>query len=62
MAPTVDNLAAMKAARGTFGMWHGISVLLNYAALACVVGATALAAHLPASAPALVAPADKVPV
>jgi acyl phosphate:glycerol-3-phosphate acyltransferase len=36
----------MQAARGEFGKWHGISVMLNLAVIVCITGATALAAHL----------------
>jgi acyl-phosphate glycerol 3-phosphate acyltransferase len=47
-AQTAENLAAMQAARSEFGMWHGVSLLLNFAVIICVAGATALSAHLPA--------------
>jgi acyl phosphate:glycerol-3-phosphate acyltransferase len=39
----------MQSARGGFGMWHGVSVMLNLAVIVCVTGATALAGHLPAT-------------
>ena len=39
--PSPDAATAMQAARGKFGMWHGISLLLNFAVIACVTGATA---------------------
>src|SRR6516225_7050904 len=45
--PNPATLAAMQSARGTFGMWHGISLTLNLAAIVCIGAATALAAHLP---------------
>src|SRR5262249_10212798 len=38
-------------ARGEFGRWHGISLLVNFATLALVAGAMALAAQLPAAQP-----------
>jgi len=48
--PNPETKAAMQSARSTFGMWHGISLTLNLAAILCVTGATILAAHLPAEA------------
>ncbi len=42
----------MQSARGAFGMWHAVSVMLNLAAIVCVTGATALAAHLPGTSAA----------
>jgi acyl-phosphate glycerol 3-phosphate acyltransferase len=42
-------LSAMRAARGEFGMWHGFSLMVNYAVIAFVLIGTALAAHLPAA-------------
>jgi glycerol-3-phosphate acyltransferase PlsY len=47
----------MQAARSAFGMWHGVSLLLNLAVILCVTGATALAAHLPTEP--VLAPAPK---
>lgn len=40
-------LERMRAARGRFGMAHGISLLLNFGTLALVAGATCLAAFPP---------------
>lgn len=40
-------LERMRAARGRFGMAHGISLLLNFVTLALVAGATSLAAFPP---------------
>jgi hypothetical protein len=40
----------MKSARGRFGMWHGISVLVNYAAIIMVTGVMLLTVTLPAGA------------
>ena len=40
--------AAMKEARGEFGVWHGYSVLVNLATIGLVTGAMALAGNLPA--------------
>jgi acyl-phosphate glycerol 3-phosphate acyltransferase len=54
--PTETQRREMQAARSAFGMWHGVSLLLNFAVIMCVTGATALAAHLPSesiAAPAL---------
>jgi acyl phosphate:glycerol-3-phosphate acyltransferase len=45
-----------KAARGLFGMMHGVSLLLNFVTLGLVTAAMALAALLPASQPKSVAP------
>jgi acyl-phosphate glycerol 3-phosphate acyltransferase len=42
-------LNAMKAARAEFGIWHGVSVMVNLAVIACVFAATVLAGHLPAA-------------
>jgi acyl-phosphate glycerol 3-phosphate acyltransferase len=42
-----DKLAAMKEARGTFGGWHVVSLILNFATILAVTGAMALAANLP---------------
>jgi acyl-phosphate glycerol 3-phosphate acyltransferase len=46
--PTESQRQAMQSARAAFGMWHGVSVMLNLAMLVCLTAATALAAHLPA--------------
>jgi glycerol-3-phosphate acyltransferase PlsY len=45
--PTDAQRKEMQSARAAFGMWHGISVMLNLAVIVCITGATALAAHLP---------------
>lgn len=45
--PTETQRKEMQSARAAFGMWHGVSLLLNFAVILCVTGATALAAHLP---------------
>jgi acyl-phosphate glycerol 3-phosphate acyltransferase len=45
--PTDDLLTKMQSARAAFGMWHGVSLLLNLATIVFVAAATALAAHLP---------------
>ncbi len=45
--PTEAQRKEMQAARSEFGKWHGVSLLLNFAVIACVTCATALAAHLP---------------
>jgi acyl-phosphate glycerol 3-phosphate acyltransferase len=60
-APEPDAMLQkeMQAARARFGMWHGISILLNYAVIVCVFGATALAAFLPAQAGAAPLPQKK---
>jgi acyl-phosphate glycerol 3-phosphate acyltransferase len=50
--------AEMRAARAAFGLWHGYSLLLNFAALACVTAAMALAGNLPQAA----ARADSTPL
>jgi acyl phosphate:glycerol-3-phosphate acyltransferase len=47
LEPTEENRATMRSARGEFGMWHGISVMVNLGVIALVAAATALAAHLP---------------
>jgi acyl-phosphate glycerol 3-phosphate acyltransferase len=39
--------AEMQAARAEFGRWHNYSLLVNLAALVCVMGALALAGNLP---------------
>jgi acyl-phosphate glycerol 3-phosphate acyltransferase len=51
-----------KAARGLFGMMHGVSLLLNFVTLGLVTAAMALAALLPASQPKPVAPTQAAPV
>jgi acyl-phosphate glycerol 3-phosphate acyltransferase len=51
-SPDTALRSEMQSARARFGMWHGISVLLNLALVACVTGAAALAAHLPVEPPA----------
>jgi acyl phosphate:glycerol-3-phosphate acyltransferase len=48
--PTETQRQDMQAARSAFGMWHGVSLMLNFAVILCVTGATALAAHLPGAA------------
>ena len=45
-----NAVTEMKKARANFGMWHGISVLANYATILMVAGAMVLAASLPGSA------------
>jgi hypothetical protein len=45
-APT--RLTEMQAARAAFGMWHGVSLLFNFATLVVVGTSLALAARLPA--------------
>lgn len=42
----VANAQAMADARAAFGMWHGMSVLLNLATIVCVTAAMALAGNL----------------
>src|SRR5262245_51049578 len=44
-APT--RLTEMQAARAAFGMWHGVSLLFNFATLVLVGTSLALAARLP---------------
>ena len=44
-----ERLEPMRAARGEFGRAHGISLLLNFATLALVLAATALAGQLPSN-------------
>ena len=55
MPETLDVDALMKAAaqavRGSFGMWHGISLLLNFVTLGLLTVAMALAAFLPGKPP-----------
>jgi hypothetical protein len=36
-----------RAARAAFGMWHGVSLLVNFATLGLALAAVCLAAHLP---------------
>jgi acyl-phosphate glycerol 3-phosphate acyltransferase len=52
---SAEKVAAAEAARASFGMWHGFSLLQNFATLLLVGVALALAAALPAPA---AAPAD----
>jgi hypothetical protein len=47
-APTPDDVKAAEEARATFGLWHGISLLLNFVTVLLVTVAMALAAQLPA--------------
>jgi acyl phosphate:glycerol-3-phosphate acyltransferase len=47
--PTEATIKDMQAARKWFGMWHGISVLVNYAAILAVVGAMFLTVSLPST-------------
>jgi hypothetical protein len=56
-APGPDDVRAAEEARTTFGKWHGISLLLNFATVLLVVVAMALAAQLPV----WVAPASGLP-
>jgi acyl-phosphate glycerol 3-phosphate acyltransferase len=51
--PKVDTEVrdAALEARAEFGLWHGISLLLNFGTLALVAAAMALAAQLPAAQP-----------
>lgn len=65
--PLVGKVAELREAyyadeslRGAFGMWHGISLLLNYAVLALVGLATALAAALPSDALQITDPHDSI--
>jgi hypothetical protein len=44
--------AGDEAASAAFGLWHTVSLVLNFAALALVGAATGLAAALPADPPA----------
>jgi hypothetical protein len=44
--PTTEQTEQALEARATFGLWHGISLLVNFATLALVLLATALAGHL----------------
>jgi hypothetical protein len=46
-APTAGQVEAAREARAAFGKWHGISLLVNFAALGLALLGTALAAHLP---------------
>jgi hypothetical protein len=46
-APTAEQVQQARAARARFGMWHGISLLVNFATLGLALLATGLAAHLP---------------
>jgi acyl-phosphate glycerol 3-phosphate acyltransferase len=55
-SPDAMQQKEMQSARAEFGMWHGMSLLLNYAVIVCVFGATALAAFLPAEVCAAPAP------
>jgi acyl-phosphate glycerol 3-phosphate acyltransferase len=48
--PDPEKLRAAEAARADFGKWHGFSLLANFATLALVAVALALAAQLPTSA------------
>jgi len=43
-----SNPAVAEAAKASFGLWHGISLLLNLATLVMVTAALALASRLPA--------------
>jgi hypothetical protein len=49
--PTHEQIKEAEQARATFGMWHGISVMLNLLVILLVTGAMALAAQLPAGQP-----------
>jgi hypothetical protein len=46
--PTPELIQAAEEARAGFARWHGFSLLQNFATLALVTLATALAGHLPA--------------
>ena len=48
-APTAGQVEKAREARATFGKWHGISLLVNFAALGLALLGTVLAAHLPPS-------------
>jgi hypothetical protein len=48
---TPEQVQEARQARAAFGMWHGISLLDNFATLGLVLVATVLAAHLPATRP-----------
>jgi glycerol-3-phosphate acyltransferase PlsY len=48
--------AGEEAARAAFGLWHGVSLLLNFGVLALVGAAVALTARLPVEAPAVADP------
>jgi hypothetical protein len=45
--PTSRQIQAAEEARSKFGMWHGISMLVNVATLALVAVAMGMAARLP---------------
>jgi hypothetical protein len=47
--PTADQIDEARQARADFGMWHGISLLVNFTALGLALVGTVLAAHLPPS-------------
>jgi acyl-phosphate glycerol 3-phosphate acyltransferase len=49
--PSAQDIAAAEQARSEFGMWHGFSLIQNFATLLLVTGAMALAAQLPAATP-----------
>jgi hypothetical protein len=40
--PTPEKVQQARAARAAFGMWHGISLLVNFAALGATLGLAAL--------------------
>jgi hypothetical protein len=46
-SPTHDDIQAAEKARADFGMWHGFSLIQNFATLLLVAGAMGLAAKLP---------------
>lgn len=46
-APSEELITQMKAARAKFGMWHGISLLVNFATLGLTLVAVGIAAHGP---------------
>ena len=51
--PTAEEIGAAEQARASFGMWHGLSMLLNLATVLLVTLAMALAAFLPAAVEAV---------
>jgi hypothetical protein len=51
-SPSQDDIQAAEKARADFGMWHGFSLIQNFATLLLVTGVMALAAQLPVSSTA----------
>lgn len=52
-SPSQELLVEARAARATFGMWHGFSLLQNFLTLACVTGITLCLPSLSATPPRL---------